>query len=241
MSVRTDPPVTAASRPGARRLAGGLSLVEGLLFFVPLAVLGAAIGWPGTLDDPPSLLLPAIAEQASAVRLGYLAYLAYSILFGVAVISLLPLVEDHLSPTALRLAAGFAIASVVARCVGIVRWLAPMPALADAYADAGPEARTAIETVYLGLNAYGGTVGEALGVGLFAAIALAVLGIGLVRSSAPRVVAVGALVAAAALAVSAADLAGVDLGPFLSVAVTVVQLWFLAIGGWLLVAARRRP
>lgn len=223
-----------------RRLAGGLSLVQGLLFFLPLTVLGAAIGWPATLDDPPSVLLPAIAEQATAVRLGYLAYLAYSILFGAAVIALLPLVEDHLSPTAVRIAAGFAIASVVARCIGIVRWLAPMPALADAYADAGPEARTAIETVYLGLNAYGGTIGEALGVGLFAAIALAVLGVGLLRSATPRVLAIGALVAAAALAVSAADLVGVDLGPFLSVAVTIVQVWFLATGGWLLATARSR-
>lgn len=231
---------TAQSPTTSRRLAGGLSLVQGLLFFVPLVVLGAAIGWPGTLDDPPGLLLPAIAEQATAVRLGYLAYLAYSILFGVAVIALLPLVEDHLSPTAVRIAAGFAIASVVARCIGIVRWLAPMPALADAYADAGPEARTAIEGVYLGLNAYGGTIGEALGVGLFAAISLAVLGIGLLRSATPRVLAVGALVAAAALAVSAADLVGVDLGPFLSVAVTLVQVWFLAIGGWLLIKARTR-
>lgn len=223
-----------------RRLAGGLSLVQGLLFFIPLLVLGAAIGWPGTLDDPPTVLLPAIAEQATAVRLGYLAYLAYSILFGAAVIALLPLVEDHLSPTAVRIAAGFAIASVVARCIGIVRWLAPMPALADAYVDADPGTRTAIETVYLGLNAYGGTIGEALGVGLFAAISLAALGVGLLRSPTPRVLAVGALVAAAALAVSAADLAGVDLGAFLSVAVTIVQVWFLAIGGWLLVTARSR-
>jgi hypothetical protein len=54
------------------------------------------------------------------------------------------------------------------------------------------------------------------------------------------VLAVGALVAAAALAASAAELAGIDLGPFLSVAVTVVQVWFLAVGGWLLVRARSR-
>lgn len=48
------------------------------------------------------------------------------------------------------------------------------------------------------------------------------------------------LVAAAALAASATELAGVDLGVFLSVAVSVVQVWFLAIGVWLLVIARSR-
>ena len=65
-ATATDPTATTTT---SRRLAGGLSLVQGLLFFVPLVVLGAAIGWPGTLDDPPSLLLPAIAAQATATVL----------------------------------------------------------------------------------------------------------------------------------------------------------------------------
>jgi hypothetical protein len=42
----------------ARRTRGMITIVESLLIFVPLLVLGAAIGWPGSLGDPAGVALP---------------------------------------------------------------------------------------------------------------------------------------------------------------------------------------
>lgn len=49
----------------------------------------------------------------------------------------------------------------------------------------------------------------------------------------------GGAVSAVALAVNGVELFAVDLGALLTVTVTVVQLWFLAAGAWLLVRSRR--
>jgi hypothetical protein len=72
---------TAATPTGSRRLTAGLLTIEGLLIFVPLAVLGGAIGWPASLGDPAAVALPRLLENEGAVRFGYLVYLAYSVLF----------------------------------------------------------------------------------------------------------------------------------------------------------------
>ena len=61
--------------------AGFASIVQGLLIFIPTFVLGAAINWPDSLDDPASVALPRLLENEGAVRAGYFAYLIYSILF----------------------------------------------------------------------------------------------------------------------------------------------------------------
>lgn len=218
------------------RGAGWASITQGLLIFVPTFVLGAAIGWPGSLSDPASIALPRLADNEGAVRFGYAAYLLYSVLFAVTVTMLARLVEGGMAKGVRRLVVGFAIASVVARSIGIIRWLAPMPELADAYTAATDDGqRFAIERIYDMLNSYGGTIGEALGVGLFAAISIGLLSVGLLRSSAiPRWIGVWAMISAVALAIGSVELLGVDPGPLLTITVTIVQLWFLAAGAWLL-------
>ena len=240
---RTPASAAVADPPGPPpvRAAGWTSIAQGLLLFVPLGVLGAAIDWPASLDRPAAEILPSIAQHEGAVRVGYLAYLVYSVLFGVTLVLLARLVEGRLPAGARRLLVGLAIASVIARSIGIVRWLAPMPVLADAWGTAGDEAeRRSIAHVYDAVNAWGGTIGEALGVGLFAAGALGILAAGLLRERrVPRWLAVWSAVAAAAVLLNTAELAGGDLGPVLTVSVTVVQLWFLAAGAWLLTRGRR--
>ena len=224
------------------RGAGWTAISQGLLIFVPTFVLGAAIGWPGSLGDPASIALPRLADNAGAVQLGYGAYLLYSVLFAVTITLLSRLVENDLTKGIRRLVIGFAVASALARSIGIVRWLAPMPELADAYNQAGNEAeRYTISIVYDALNSYGGTIGEALGVGLFAAISIGLLSVGLLRSRAiPRWAAVWGMISAIALAVSVVEMFGVDAGPLLTVTVTIAQLWFLAFGVWLLARGTQR-
>lgn len=225
--MQSNPPV---------RGAGWASVVQGLLIFVPTVVLGAAVNWPESLSDPASIALPRLAENEGAVRFGYVAYLLYSVLFAVTITLLARLVEHDLATGVRRLVIGFAVASAIARSLGIVRWLGPMPELAESYNAASDDAqRYAIARVYDALNSYGGTIGEVLGVGLFAAISIGLLTIGLLRSQViPRWIAVWGAISTIALAVSAAELFGADLGPILTITVTVVQLWFLATGVWLL-------
>jgi Domain of unknown function (DUF4386) len=117
-------------------IAGWLLIAESLLIFVPLTVLGSAINWPKSLSDPADKILPLLVEHASAVRFGYLVYLVYSILFWViASLTIRVLIDDESDSIWLRVANGFGIASAVARCLGIIRWLVAMPALATLYTD----------------------------------------------------------------------------------------------------------
>jgi hypothetical protein len=55
------------------------------LIFVPTFVLGAAVDWPASLDDPASIALPRLAENEGAVRFGYFEYLPYPVLFAVTI------------------------------------------------------------------------------------------------------------------------------------------------------------
>ena len=203
-------PSAAVGGPPSAGAAGWSSVAQGLLLFVPLVVLGAAVEWPASLDDPASVALPR-------------------------------LLENELGAGIRRLVVGFAVASAAARSLGIVRWLGPMPELASSYSTATDDGqRYAIERTYEALNSYGGTIGEVLGVGLFAAIAIGLLSAGLLRSrQVPRWIGVGAVVSAVALAVNGVELFAIDLGALLTVTVTVVQLWFLAAGAWLLVRGGR--
>ena len=49
-----------------RRQAAIFLIIEFLLIFAPLVILGAAINWPGSLDEPASVNLPLILEQYMA-------------------------------------------------------------------------------------------------------------------------------------------------------------------------------
>lgn len=228
-----------------QRLTAALLIVEGLLIFVPLGVLGAAINWPASLGDPASRLLPALHANLAAVRLGYAVYLAYSLLFFPAGLLVARLIAGREAlPPLLSLAVGLAALSTLARSLGILRWLSAMPALAALYVApaASLEARAAVEVTYLTLNLYGGAVGEVLGVSLFAALWLLLVSLAILRQAAwPRWLGVLGCGAALLLALPVVEVFGLDLGPAVTVATTAVQLWFLAAGarlwGWRLAAA----
>lgn len=211
-----------------RRTTAVLLTVEGLLIFVPLWVLGAAIGWPASLDDPAAIALPQLVEQESAVRFGYLAYLAYSVLFLPVAVWTTRVLTGGADNPLVRAAIGFAIASTLARCIGILRWLVAMPDLAQAYGSAPDEAtRQVLAVQYDTLNNFGGGIGEVLGVSLFAALWLLLTLVAAIPAV-PAWLRVSGLGAAALLAVPLLELAGLDIGPLMTVDTTALQLWFLA-------------
>ena len=67
-------------RLGAKPV-GAVLIVESLLLFVPVVILGSAIDWPASLSRPADVVLPLIAARSGAVTAGYFSYLVYSILF----------------------------------------------------------------------------------------------------------------------------------------------------------------
>ena len=95
-----------------------------------------------------------------------------------------------------------------------------------------------IETVFAALNSFGGAVGEVLGVGIFASIAvLAVVRALRTAGSVPGWVSWLGVAAGLLLIVSAVEVVGIDAGFLLTVSVTVLQVWFLAVAATLRPAA----
>lgn len=209
---------------------GAFLIFEALLIFAPMAILGAAIDWPGSLDLPASEVLPLIRSQRDAVRVGYGIYLLYSLLWILVGASVARLVRTRDGPSVgAGLLVALATASALARSVGIIRWLTASPALAEIQGE-GPEAAAIAETVQVAVNAWGGAIGEALGIGLFAGIWTLVASLTLLRSRAvPAIVAlagfpVGALTAAPSLSLIGVEVIGVVAGT------TAIHLWLMAIG-----------
>lgn len=210
-----------------------LLLIEFLLIFAPLIILGGAINWPASLDEPANVNLPLILEQSAAVKLGYSLYLLYSVLIIPVALVISRIVGGSAGHnTLLQIANGFAVGSAVLRVLGIIRWLIPMPLLAQVYTDPATTAATreAVTVMYDMLNAYAGSVGEVLGVGLFAALWVAATSIAILRDGTlPRWVGVYGLVTAVALTVGLLEIVNIDAGALLTVNVTMLHLWWLAL------------
>jgi hypothetical protein len=229
----------ASSGPSSPARGLGLLLVaEALLSFAPVLILGAAIGWPASLDKPAAEQLAAIGANADAVALGYGVYLLYSVLVAPVMIGLAARCFGGLhGPLALTVAA-FGALSALARAIGILRWLTVMPALAAAHAAADPATRAQIELVFGAVTEYGGGIGEILGVSLFMALSLGTLSVAaLLRGGMPKWLAAWGAVAAAMLAALVLPALRIDLQMPMAVAVSALSFWMLAAGLWLL----RRP
>ncbi|RLK59382.1 DUF4386 family protein [Actinokineospora cianjurensis] len=214
-----------------------LLLVEGVLLFVPLVILGAAVDWPASLGEPAATVLPRVAENETALRLGYVVYLAYSALFlPVALWATATLAPNRQDSHLAKLGLAFAALSTLARCVGIIRWLTTMPDLAQSW-QSGTH-REAIEVQYDALNSFAGGVGELLGVSLFAAGWLFCLAR---IANIPLWLRVFTVLTAAALALPLVELLGADAGPLISISSATVQLWFLATAAYVLRSGKRQP
>jgi hypothetical protein len=226
-------PVSHAAEPSPprNRLLGGLFIAEALLSLAPVVVLGAAIGWPASLDAPAAQQLAAVGAAPDAVRLGYVLYLLYSMAVAPLLIVLAARTWGSLAHPAAATVAAFAALSALARCIGILRWLTVMPVLAQAHAGADPATRAQIELVFEATTTWGGGIGEILGVSLFMAVALAVLAAGAwQRRTLPRPLALLGGVSALALLLLALPVVGApELMP-VALAVSLLSAWMLAVG-----------
>ena len=212
---------------------GALLIVDAVLSFVPVVILGAAIGWPASLDKPAAEQLAAIAAQPGAVVLGYGIYLLYSILVAPVMIGLASRVFGGLSHPLGATVGAFGALSALARSIGILRWLTVMPVLATAHAGADPATRGQIELLFTGLTEYGGGIGEVLGVSVFMAASVGTLAVGaLLRGAMPRWLAVIGLISSLLLAALALPVfRGPELVP-IAAAVSLLSVWMFAVGVW---------
>jgi hypothetical protein len=226
------PHVTPSTRLAA------LLIADAVLSFVPVVILGAAIGWPASLGKPAAEQLTAIASQPGAVAAGYAVYLIYSILVAPVMIGLAARTFGDLSRPLAATVAAFGALSALARSIGILRWLTVMPVLATAHTGADPALRTQIEWLFTGLTAYGGGIGEVLGVSVFMAASVGSLSVAAwMRGGMPRWLAGLGIISALLLAGLALPvLRGPDLVP-VAAAVSLLSAWMTAAAVWLL----RRP
>ncbi|MFZ4759932.1 MAG: DUF4386 family protein [Burkholderiaceae bacterium] len=235
-ALATPSPATATSTDRAPRRGRGLDVLliaDAVLSFAPVAILGAAIGWPASLDNPAAQQLAAIAAEPGAVAFGYGVYLLYSILVAPVMIGLAAYVFGGLGRPLAATVAAFGALSALARSIGILRWLTVMPLLATAHSTADPALRTQIEWLFTGLTEYGGGIGEVLGVSLFMAASVGTLAVGaLVYGGMPRWLAGLGLAAAILLAGLALPVfRGPELVP-VAAAVSLLSAWMIAAGVW---------
>jgi len=243
MTAHDPSPHSHASRP-MWLVAGIVLLLQGFSLFAPMAVLGGAIHWPDSLDYAPAKMLPLLREQLDAVRLGYGLYLGYSLLFLVTGVLTVRLAARPGALGALALIAiGAAAASALARAIGILRWLTGSVSLAEAHAAPGlpEESRAAIEHMQAAINAWGGAIGEMLGVAAFAAIwAIATSLVILREQQLPAWAGLSGLVVSLLVAMPALELFGITPPISIVLSTTAIQLWFMALGLLFLWRALRR-
>lgn len=230
-ALHPSDPGVAISTPSQRYWLGGLLIAAAVLSFLPIAILGPAIGWPASLRAPAAQQLAAIAGAPEAVALGYSVYLLYSVLVLPVMVLLAWRVYGSLARPFAVMVVAFAALSVLARSIGILRWLTAMPAMAQQHAAADPAGKQVLEAIFTTVTTYGGGIGELLGVSLFMALSL---GLAMVAAWNDRTLQrwLAALGMASALLLLALFLPtmGVAIQVPIAVAATVLAVWMVAAG-----------
>ena len=210
---------------------GALLIAAAILSFMPIAILGPAIGWPASLRLPAAQQIAAISGAPAAVALGYAVYLLYSVLVLPVMVLLAWRTCGNLARPVAVMVVAFACLSVLARSIGILRWLTAMPALAQQHAAADANGKQVLEAIFTTLTTYGGGIGELLGVSLFMGLSL-----GLAMAAAwsnrtlPRWLAALGMLSALLLLALFLPTIGIAVAVPVAVAVSVLTLWMVAAG-----------
>ena len=230
---------SSKARSGAGRVAAAALTIQFFLILATFVILSGAINWPASLDDPASVALPRLIEQAGPVMIGYGSYLIAALLLVPATAGLNG--RLGLTGAVAGLALALATLSAIAKAIGISRWLFAMPGLAQAYVAPGADQST-VALVYDTLNAYAGGIGEALGVGLVSGVWTLLFGVTVLKS--PGLVAKGVggllIIGGLSLFLTIPAVFGVELGPVLTISNIVWQVSLLGLGLWSLTPARDR-
>jgi hypothetical protein len=150
------------SRAAAR--VGGWSLIAAAVGFMAVfSYLAARFNYPEVLDGSAAEVLPRLLELGAAGRGVWVMYALLPLLLIPAGIGA-QAAWGRVAPATTRAALVFAVIAGISMLLGLARWPSVHWELALAYRTATPEAREAIEAVFLGLNAYlGNFIGEFLG------------------------------------------------------------------------------
>lgn len=224
-------------------VSGAVLILFAVLLFVPLVVLGSAIGWPDSLEDPAAVMLPKLLEHRQAVQIGYGVFLLQSLLLlpsATLIVHFAGHSGRHAGSILGSLTIAFASISVLARCMGIVRWLGPAMTLADLHQRSDPGTRQAIEMSQQTINLYAGTVGEVLGDVLFGGLFLLTAAIYILRTKGlPRWLGILALPASLVVMAPALQIFGLPHPIGISLSSASLQLWMFMAGTVLMWAGFR--
>ena len=143
---------------------GGWSLVLAALGFVAVfAYLAARFDYPDVLDGTAADVLPRLLALGSSGRAVWVVYAFLPLLLIPAGVGARAALHDA-APNAMRAALALSVVAAVSMLLGLARWPSVHWELARAYAAASPDARVALDAVFLGLNVFlGNYVGEFLG------------------------------------------------------------------------------
>jgi hypothetical protein len=230
------PVVTAVARPArpadlAAAHVGGWALIVAALGFVGVfGYLAARFDYPAVLDGAAADVLPRLLTLGAVGRSVWAVYAMIPLLLLPAAVGAHAVLRAR-APGAMRAAVLFAVLAAFSMTLGLARWPSVHWELARAYADAGPESRTAIAAVFAGLNVYlGQYLGEFLGElclnAFFLLSALAAL-----RSDRlPRWVAYGGAAAGVVGVVAAFRNVTALVAPVADVNTYLLPIWLLAFG-----------
>ena len=155
--------LSEAESRGAQR-AGGWSLIAAAVGFIAVfSYLAARFNYPDVLDGTAADVLPKLLALGSSGRAVWVLYAFLPLLLIPAGVGAYAALRRS-APSAMRAALVFSVISAVSMLLGLARWPSVHWELARAYAAASPDARTAIDAVFGGLNVYlGNYIGEFLG------------------------------------------------------------------------------
>lgn len=216
---------------------GGWSLIAAAAGFIAVfSYLAARFDYPAVLNGNAAQVLPRLMALGSAGRAVWVAYAVLPLLLIPAAVGIGAMLRAAM-PHAIRTAMACATVAAICMTLGLARWPTLYWSLAQSWQHASPDARVAIDAVFLASNHYlGQFIGEFLGeLGL--SVFFAGVGAALVRGGRARTGYGGLAVAAVGTIASLRNVTDV-VRPIATLNNIVLPVWLVILG---VVLLRSRP